>query len=80
MIAGVLLSLSVSDLFQWIEGLTGSQLLSADVYPIDFLPSELRWRDMLLVSGGVIVLCLLASLYPARRAAGVHAAEALRHD
>jgi lipoprotein-releasing system permease protein len=72
--------LTVSDLFQWIEGLTGSQLLSADVYPIDFLPSELRWQDMLMVSGGVIVLCLLASLYPARRAAGVHAAEALRHD
>lgn len=80
MIAGVVLSLTVSDLFQWIEWVTGSQLLSAEVYPIDFLPSELRLHDMLMVSGGVIVLCLLASLYPARRAAGVHAAEALRHD
>ncbi|HDZ09022.1 lipoprotein-releasing ABC transporter permease subunit [Pseudohongiella sp.] len=77
---GVSLALSVSDLFAWVEQLSGAQLLSADVYPVDFLPSELRAGDLIGVSAGVLVLCLLASLYPAWRAARVLPAEALRSE
>lgn len=80
LVLGMALALSVSDLFAWIEQLSGAQLLSADVYPVDFLPSELRASDLLGVSVGVLVLCLLASLYPAWRAARVLPAEALRSE
>lgn len=80
LVLGVLLALSVSDLFAWVEQLSGAQLLSADVYPVDFLPSELRLTDLIGVSLGVLVLCLLASLYPAWRAARVLPAEALRSE
>jgi lipoprotein-releasing system permease protein len=80
LLLGTALALSVSDLFAWIEQLSGAQLLSADVYPVDFLPSELRASDLLGVSLGVLVLCLLASLYPAWRAARVLPAEALRSE
>ncbi|WP_339859271.1 lipoprotein-releasing ABC transporter permease subunit [Pseudohongiella acticola] len=80
LVLGIGLALSVSDLFAWIEQLSGAQLLSADVYPVDFLPSQLRVSDLLGVSLGVLVLCLLASLYPAWRAARVLPAEALRSE
>lgn len=80
LLSGIGLALSVSDLFAWIEQLSGAQLLSADVYPVDFLPSELRAGDLLGVSLGVLLLCLLASLYPAWRAARVLPAEALRSE
>ncbi|MEX0740557.1 MAG: lipoprotein-releasing ABC transporter permease subunit [Pseudohongiella sp.] len=80
LVLGVLLAVSVSDLFAWIEQLSGAQLLSADVYPVDFLPSELRAGDLIGVSLGVLLLCLLASLYPAWRAARVLPAEALRSE
>ncbi len=75
---GVLFSLTVGDLASFIEQASGLTLLSAEVYPVDFLPSELRLSDILVVSGGVFVLCLAATVYPAWRAARVQPAEALR--
>lgn len=78
--AGIALSLTVSDLARWIESLTGSQLLSAEVYPVDFLPSQLRLLDIGLIGAGVFGLCLIASVYPAWRAARVQPARALRME
>lgn len=75
---GVLLALSVTDLFRWFEQLSGTALLSADVYPVDYLPSQLQVGDVLLICGGVALLSLLASLYPALRAARMSPVEALR--
>ncbi len=75
---GIFFSLTVSDFAAFIESASGVTLLSADVYPVDFLPSELRLADILMVSIGVFILCVLATLYPAWRAAKVQPAEALR--
>lgn len=80
LVAGIALSLTVSDLFAWVEARSGMELLSAEVYPVDFLPSQLRLADIVAVCGGVLVLSLLASLYPAWRAARVHPAAALRAE
>lgn len=75
---GVLGSLYISDIALAIESGFGIQLLNADVYPIDFLPSRLNLADVVWVVGGVVVLSLLATVYPARRAAAIHPAAALR--
>lgn len=80
LVLGSVLALNISALYRWLESTTGTQLLSADVYPVDFLPSQLLWSDLGWVSSGVLLLCLLASLYPAWRAARVLPAEALRAD
>lgn len=80
MIGGIALALTISDLMNWLEGVSGSDLLSGDVYPVDFLPSQLLLSDVLLVSAGVFVLCLLASVYPAMRASRVQPASALRME
>ncbi|MEX0962595.1 MAG: lipoprotein-releasing ABC transporter permease subunit [Pseudohongiellaceae bacterium] len=77
---GILGSLYVSDLAAFIESSFNIQILNAEVYPIDFLPSELDLGDVFTVASGVLVLALLATLYPARRAASVQPAEALRHE
>lgn len=78
--AGVLGSLYVGDLARWIEARFGIVLLNADVYPMDYLPSQLQAGDILGISGGVLLLSLLATIYPARRAAAVRPAVALRED
>jgi lipoprotein-releasing system permease protein len=75
---GILFSLTIGDIAAFIEQALGVTLLSADVYPVDFLPSELRLSDIFVVSVGVLVLCLFATIYPAWRAARVQPAEALR--
>ena len=76
-ILGVLLSLNLTRLIRGIEGLTGHKLLSDGIYFIDFLPSELHWQDVLLVLISALVLSLLASLYPASRAAKLQPAQVL---
>lgn len=77
---GIVGSLQVSNFAAFIESSFGIQILSADVYPIDFLPSQLQFTDVLGVIAGVLLLSLLATVYPARRAAAIQPAEALRGD
>ena len=73
-------ALYVSQFAAFIESSFSIQLLNAQVYPIDFLPSELRLADVFSVASGVLILSLLATIYPARRAAAIQPAEALRHE
>jgi lipoprotein-releasing system permease protein len=77
---GVLLSRLAGTAVSWLESLLGIQLLSADVYPVNYLPSELRLDDFLLVGILALSLTLLATLYPASRAAQTNPAEILRHE
>ncbi|RND27354.1 lipoprotein-releasing system transmembrane subunit LolE, partial [Vibrio cholerae] len=53
------------------------QFLSGDIYFVDFLPSQVEWADVVLVSGTAIVLSLLATWYPARRASRLNPAQVL---
>lgn len=65
---GALLALSAPDLAGLLETLLGMKLLSTDVYPLSFLPVDLRWRDAGLLWGVSVLLCVLAAIIPARRA------------
>ncbi len=77
---GVLGSVWVTDIVAALEQLLDIRFLNTDVYPIGYLPSDLRAGDVVLINGVAVLLCFLASLYPARRAAQLPPAEALRHD
>jgi lipoprotein-releasing system permease protein len=77
---GVGLALNVETIVPAIEQLFNVQFLAADVYYISDVPSELHWRDVWVMAGVAIVLSLLATLYPAWRAARTHPAEALRYE
>ncbi|MDP5210214.1 lipoprotein-releasing ABC transporter permease subunit [Microbulbifer sp. 2205BS26-8] len=77
---GVLGALTVTDLVAGLESAFGVQFLKSDVYPVDYLPSELAWSDVALVVGAGILLSLLATLYPAWQASRVQPAAALRNE
>lgn len=79
-IAGIIFSLNVTRLVAALERTFSVKFLSADVYFISFLPSELQTQDVLLIAICAMVLSLLATIHPAWRAANVQPAEALRHD
>ncbi|ABO23501.1 lipoprotein-releasing ABC transporter permease subunit LolE [Shewanella loihica] len=74
---GITLALNLSAIASGIEQLFGVQLLSADVYFIDFLPSQLHLLDVALVVSLALLMSLLATLYPAWKASRIHPAEAL---
>jgi lipoprotein-releasing system permease protein len=77
---GVLLSLAITDLVALVEKIFQIQFLKADVYPISYLPSDVRILDVLQVAGTALVMSTLAAIYPAWRATKVQPAVALRYD
>ena len=68
------------DIAPALERLFGFEIFDPDVYYITRIPSELRAADVLLVAGSALTLTLLATIYPARRAAATEPAEALRYE
>ena len=60
-----------------LEDLLGIKVLSGDIYFINFLPSQLQANDVLLTVSVAIVLSVLATLYPAQKAAAIQPARAL---
>lgn len=77
---GLLGCLWVADLVTWVESLLGVSLLNTEVYPIDYIPVDLRGSDVLKVALSAVVLNLLATVYPALRASRVVPAEELRYQ
>lgn len=79
-IFGVALSLVITDLVAGLEHLLHIQFLRSDVYPISYLPSDIRLADVFYVAGTALLMSMLAAIYPAWRAAKVQPAVALRYD
>lgn len=76
-VVGVLAAFNLTPIIRGIETLTGYHFLSGDIYFIDFLPSEVHWLDVGIVLITSLVLSLIASWYPARRASRIDPARVL---
>ena len=83
-LAGAALGKLVADnleaLVRGLERLLGTQFLDARVYYMSDLPAYVEGWDVLKVCSVALLLCLLATLYPAWRAARTAPAQALRHE
>ena len=79
-VGGVALASHLDTVVPLIETALRTKLLPPDLYYLDALPSDLRWGDVARISSTAFVLCLLATLYPAWKAAHVQPAEALRYE
>ena len=80
LLGGIGLALNVETIVPAIESLFGIKFLSPDVYYISALPSKLNWHDVWIIGSVSFVISLLATLYPAWRAARTQPAEALRYE
>jgi len=77
---GLLLAWKLDALLSWVEQVTGITILSGDVYFIEHVPSDI---DPVSVAWIVLVSLLMgvvATFYPAWRAANVPPADALRYE
>jgi len=77
---GVALSLNIDSIIPALEQMLGTKFLSAEVYYISELPSELHWDEVMVISGLALMLSLVATLYPAWRGSRIQPAEALRYE
>jgi lipoprotein-releasing system permease protein len=77
---GTLLADNLQTLVGSLEHLLGTQFLDARVYYMSELPAYVERMDVLKVCAVAFLLCVLATIYPAWRAARTAPAEALRHE
>ena len=77
---GLFFALIVSDIVTWLEKISGIKFLSADIYPVNYLPSQIQFADVFLVCCVSLLLTMIATLLPARSAALVDPAKALRYE
>jgi lipoprotein-releasing system permease protein len=79
-VGGVALAVNLPEVVGFFEKLFGANIIPGDVYFIGFLPSELHWQDVGLITATALSLTLLATLYPAWKASKTNPAEALRYE
>jgi lipoprotein-releasing system permease protein len=77
---GMVLSVNLERIVHGIEAISGIHFLDASVYFMSDLPAKVASRDVLEIGAVALLLCAVATVYPAWRAARVQPAEALRHD
>ena len=79
-VGGVLLALNIGTVVPAIERLFNIQFLDKSIYYISDLPSDLQRADVVTIAAIALGLALIATVYPAWKAARVNPAEALRYE
>ena len=77
-ILGVFFALTIGQILGWVNQTFALHLF--DAYFINYLPSQLRWTDVLIITSTSFLLSFLATIYPARRAAKIQPAQTLRYE
>lgn len=74
---GSLLALYMSDIVTWVETVSGTRLLNSDIYYIARLPTDWHLADVYIILGVSVVLCALATLYPAWKSGKIDPVQSL---
>ncbi len=77
---GSLIGHNAGVIAQFLERLFRFEFFNSEVYVITRLPSELRFEQIAWIAGIAMLITLLATIYPALRAARVPPADALRYE
>jgi lipoprotein-releasing system permease protein len=78
--SGVLIASYIDVIIPALEQFFQTQFLPTGVYPITELPSDMQQSDVIKISVLSFLISVLATLYPALRAAKTKPAEALSYD
>ncbi len=81
LISGIALASQVSNILSFIEHTFHVQILASNVYFfVDKLPSKIETTDIIHICLAALSMSLLATIYPALKAARTLPAEALRYE
>lgn len=79
-VLGVSFSLNINNIKLFLEGMTGINLFDAAVYFLYNLPAEVHYSDVIRICLMSLSLSVLATIYPAYRAAKLDPIEVMRNE
>jgi lipoprotein-releasing system permease protein len=79
-VAGVVLARNADPIIKWLERVLGLRIFDQSVYGMEKFPSVVHTGDVMAVVVMALTISLLATIYPAWRAAKMAPSEALRYD
>lgn len=79
-ILGVSFAANIESIRQWLQGLTGRELFSDEIYFLSKLPAKMETSEVVLIVAMALALSFAATIYPAWRAARLDPVEALRRE
>jgi len=79
-LGGILLAVNIGTVVPFLERLLNTQFLDKSIYYISDLPSDLQRADVVTIAAIALGLALIATIYPAWKAARVNPADALRYE
>ncbi|MDB4042139.1 lipoprotein-releasing ABC transporter permease subunit [Methylophilaceae bacterium] len=77
---GVIISINISTIVPFIEGLFNVQVLPPDVYYLSELPSKLILKDIFSIGIMGVLLSFFATIYPSIKATNIDPATALKYE
>jgi len=77
-ILGIIFATGISGFIDWVNTALGLHLF--DAYFVNYLPSQLEWKDVAIIVAASLVISFVATIYPARRAASIQPAQTLRYE
>ncbi|KTD25756.1 lipoprotein-releasing ABC transporter permease subunit [Legionella maceachernii] len=80
LIGGIILASNATSIVNFLQSIFHTQLLSSNVYFVDYLPSKIMMSDLGKICVAALLMSFIATIYPAWRASKTVIAEALHYE
>ncbi len=75
---GVMFATNIDKIKTFLEKFSDSPLFHEEIYFLSQIPSKIDYKEVIIITLFSLILCFIATIYPAKKAAKLDPAEALR--